>query len=169
MIEPNVLRLGDVQPCSKFNFSTNVIGCILPNRCYLLGGFLAGILIKNEMKNITKIKDLRGKTIVDTKTYCGDLWLKFSDDSFAVLVVNDITESFGYRKEEVNLYQYGKDKTEYTLVKLGLITEQEYKNACDEEEKERQKRQQEREEKERKRVEEYELEQLKKLSDKYKT
>jgi hypothetical protein len=121
------------------------------------------------MKNITKIKDLRGRTIVDTKTYCGDLWLKFSDNSFAVLVVNDITEGFGYRKEEVNLYQYGKDKTEYTLVKIGLITEQEYKIACYEEEKENEKRQQERQEEERKRIEQHELEHLKKLSDKYKT
>jgi len=41
----NVLRLGDVPPCSKFQFSTNVIGCILPNRCYVLGGLSALNLI----------------------------------------------------------------------------------------------------------------------------
>ena len=145
------------------------MGQIAQNRCYLLGGFSAGILIKNEMKQITDIEKLKGKTITDAIQDSYDLWLKFSDNSFAVLVVNDITEGFGYRKEEVSLDQYGKDKTEYTLVKLGLITEQEYKDACDAEEKESQKREQEREEKERKRVEEYELEQLKKLSDKYKT
>jgi hypothetical protein len=44
-ITANVLRLGDVQPCSKFKFSTNAIGCILPNRCYVLGGFSALNLI----------------------------------------------------------------------------------------------------------------------------
>ena len=45
------------------------------------------------MKNeITKLKDLKGKTIIDTKMNCGDLWLKFSDNTFAVFIVNDITE-----------------------------------------------------------------------------
>lgn len=120
------------------------------------------------MKQITDIEKLKGKIIIDAIQDSSDLWLKFSDNSFVVLVVNDITEGFGYRKEEVSLDQYGKDKTEYTLVKLGLITKQEHKDACDAEEKEQEKREQEREQKERKRIEEYELEQLKKLSDKYK-
>jgi hypothetical protein len=44
-MEHNVFGLGDVQPCSKFQFSTNVIGCILPNRCYVLGGLSALNLI----------------------------------------------------------------------------------------------------------------------------
>lgn len=121
------------------------------------------------MKQIIDIEKLKGKTITDVIQDSYDLWLKFSDNSFAVLVVNDITEGFGYSKEEVNLDQYGKDNTDYTLVKLGLITEKEYKYACDLYEKEEEKREQQREEKERKRIEEYELEQLKKLSDKYKT
>ena len=120
------------------------------------------------MKNeITKLKDLKGKTIIDTKINCGDLWVKFSDNTFAVFIVNDITEGFGYRKEEVNLYQYGKDKTEYTLVELGLITKQEYENACEEEELQYKKREEEREKEEQERIKRIELEQLYKLSKKY--
>jgi hypothetical protein len=120
------------------------------------------------MKNeITKLKDLKGKTIIDTKMNCGDLWVKFSDNTFAVFIVNDITEGFGYRKEEVNLYQYGKDKTEYTLVELGLITKQEYENACKEEELRYKKREEEREKDEQERIKRIELEQLDKLSKKY--
>ena len=121
------------------------------------------------MKQITDIKKLKGKTITDAIQDSYDLWLKFSDNSFAVLVVNDNTEGFGYRKEEVSLDQYGKDNTDYTLLKLELITEKEYKDACDLYEKEQEKRDKERQEKDLKRVEEYELEQFKKLSDKYKT
>jgi len=120
------------------------------------------------MKNeITKLKDLKGKTIVDTKMYCGDLWVKFSDNTFAVFIVNDITEGFGHRKEEVNLYQYGKDETEHTLLELGLITKQEYEKACEEEELRYKKREEEREKEEQDRIKRIELEQLDKLSKKY--
>ena len=114
-------------------------------------------------KEITNLKDLKGKTIVDTKMDCGDLWIKFSDNTFAVFIVNDITEGFGHRKKEVNLYQYGKDETEHTLVELGLITEQEYQKACEEEELRYKKREKE----EQERIKRIELEQLEKLSKKY--
>jgi hypothetical protein len=120
------------------------------------------------MKNeITNLKDLKGKTISDTKIHLGELWVKFSDNTFAVFIVNDITEGFGYIKEEVNLYQYGKDKTEHTLLELGLITKQEYDQACEEEELRYKKREEEREKEEQERIKRIELEQLEKLSKKY--
>jgi len=52
--------------------------------------------MKNEIKNL---KDLNGKTISETKinSGSGELWVKFTDNTFAVFVVNDITEPFGYR------------------------------------------------------------------------
>jgi len=120
--------------------------------------------MKNEIKNI---KELKGKTIYDLKLSCGDLWLKFTDNTFAVLVVNDITEGFGYTKNEVNINQYGKDNTDHTLVDLSLISENEYKEACEQEEIEYQKRQDERDKQEKERIKNIELEQLEKLKSKY--
>ena len=120
--------------------------------------------MKNEIKNIDKLK---GKTISDLKLDCSELWLKFTDNTFAVLIVNDITEGFGHTRNEVNINQYGKDNTDHTLVDLGLISETEYKEACEQEEIEYQKRQEERDNKEKQRIKNIELEQLEKLKSKY--
>ncbi|AGO48542.1 hypothetical protein Phi18:3_gp030 [Cellulophaga phage phi18:3] len=118
-------------------------------------------------KEITELKDLKGKTIVDTKMSCGELWIKFSDDTFAVFIVNNITEGFGHTKEEVNLYQYGKDETEHTLLELGLITKQEYEKACKDEELRYKKLEEKREKEQQDRIKRIELEQLENLSKKY--
>jgi hypothetical protein len=120
--------------------------------------------MKNELKNINDLKD---KTISDLKLDCGELWLKFTDNTFAILVVNDITQGFGHTRYEVNINQYSKDKTDHTLVDLGLVSENEYKEACEQKEIEYQKRQEERENQEKERVKNYELEQLEKLKLKY--
>lgn len=120
--------------------------------------------MENEINNITKLK---GKTISDLKLAYDELWLKFTDNTFAVLVVNDITEGFGYARNEVNINQYSKDKTDNTLVDLGLISENEYKEACEQEEIEYQKRQEERENQVKERIKNIELEQLEKLKLKY--
>lgn len=120
------------------------------------------------MKNqISNINELKGKTISDFKLDCGDLWLKFTDNTFVVLVVNDITEGFGYTRNEVNINQYGKDNTDHTLVYLGLISEDEYKEARKQEEIEYQKRQDERDKQEKDRIKIVELEQFEKLKSKY--
>lgn len=117
--------------------------------------------------NIKNINELKGKTITDVKLYSGELWLKFTDKTFTVLVVNDITEGFEYTKNEVNIYQYDKDNTEHTLVDLGIISEKEYEEACKQEELEYQKRQEERNNQEKERIKNIELEQLEKLKSKY--
>jgi len=63
--------------------------------------------------------------------------------------------------------QYGKDNTDNTLVDLGLISETEYKEACEQEEIEYKKRQDERDKEEKERIKKIELEQLEKLKSKY--
>lgn len=120
--------------------------------------------MKNQIKNI---KELKGKTITDIKSDCGELWLKFSDNTFIVLVVNDSTEGFGYTKNEVNIYQYDKDNTDHILVDLDIISEKEYKVACKQEERYYQKSQEERDAIEKERIRNIELEQLEKLKLKY--
>lgn len=121
------------------------------------------------LKEIKELSNLNGKTIVDTKQDCGNLWIKFSDNSFTVLSIIDNTVGFGYKNEEVNIYQYGIDKTEHTLVELGLISESEYKKACEEEELEYKRLDSERSERVNKLNEDAELVELKRLSEKYKT
>ena len=74
--------------------------------------------MKNEINNI---KELKGKTISDLKLDCGDLWLKFTDNTFAVLVVNDITEGFGYTRNEININQKKNWKMLFTLCPYILI------------------------------------------------
>lgn len=118
----------------------------------------------NEIKNI---EDLKGKIISEVKLDCGDLWLKFSDNTFAVLVVNDITEGFGYPKHEVGIEKHGRNKTDSTLVELGLITQKEFTDACEQENLEYKKYEEERERKEQERIKKIELEQLEKLKSKY--
>jgi len=120
--------------------------------------------MENEIKNLAALK---GKTIIEVKNEGGELWLKFSDNTFAVMVVNDITESFGYTKTEVNLYKYGKDKTDHILVDFGLISENEYKLACHQEELEFKNRIAERVNAENERLKKYELWQLENLKTKY--
>jgi hypothetical protein len=120
------------------------------------------------MKNqIIDLKDLVGKTIVTTKQRYGELWLKFADNTFAVLEVNEITEGFGYTRREINLDQFRKNKTEYPLVEFGLVTEAEYNAACQQEELEFKKRQAEREDEEMARISRRELELLEQLKMKY--
>ena len=70
--------------------------------------------MKNELKNINDLKD---KTISDLKLDCGELWLKFTDNTFAILVVNDITQGFGHTRYEVNK---GKSKKVHLI--YGILT-----------------------------------------------
>ena len=120
------------------------------------------------MKNqIINLKDLEGKTIVDTNINNGDLWFKFSDNTFAVLIKNDITEGFGYTKEEINLDQYCRDETEYALVELGLITKKEYKLACEIEELRGENLEEKLEQERKEIIKRMELEQHNKISKKY--
>jgi len=120
--------------------------------------------MENEIKNINELK---GKTISDLKLGGGDLWLKFTDNTFVVLVVEDTTEGFGYTRNEVSISQYGKDKTDHTLVDLGIISKKEHKEACEQMEIEYQKRLEEQDNQQKEIIKNIELEQLSKLKLKY--
>ena len=119
------------------------------------------------MKEIKDFDDLKGKTIIDYVKDGDELWIKYSDDSFSVFVINDITEGFGYRKEEIGLNHYSKNNTDRPLVELGFISEEECESALKQEEIECEKHHKESILKEEKRVEDYEKEQLRILSEKY--
>lgn len=79
--------------------------------------------MKNEIKNI---EELKGKTIANIKLDCGDLWLKFTDNTFTVLVVEDITEEIGFNQNGINIRQEREDDIDHMLVELDIISEEEY-------------------------------------------
>ena len=118
-------------------------------------------------KEIRDIKQVKGKLIDSTKIVRGDLWIKFSDSTFIILACNDITEGFGYKREEVNVRRWEADETSTTLLDMGLISKDDHEKAIEEEEKETERRKKERELKEIDRIKKIELEQLKKLNEKY--
>lgn len=120
------------------------------------------------MNQILKLKELIGKTIVQICNQNGELYIKFTDNSFVVLEVKDITEGFGYTKNEVNISDYTTKKTNTALITLGLITKKEHDLAVEEEENEYKKWIDERDRLEAERVKEIEMKQLQNLKDKYK-
>ena len=120
------------------------------------------------MKNeIESLEELNGKMISDIKSTDGDLWLKFTDNTFVVLIVKDITEGFRIDRNKVDICEYNHDNTCHILVELGIITEEEYKQACEKEEMEYEKRQEEHDKQEQERIRETELKRLEELRSKY--
>ena len=116
---------------------------------------------------IQNIKDLKGKTISDVKLD-GDMYIKFTDNSFVVLKVNDISEGFGYTKNEVNICDETMDYTDHNLVDLNLISKKEHEDAVEQEELEYKKLQEKREQERLDYIKKVELEQLEILKSKYK-
>jgi hypothetical protein len=122
------------------------------------------------MKQLFEKKELIGKTIAQVlmpKESYQDMWIKFTDNSFAVFDTEDRTEGFGQEKRIRVISDWEKDNTNEELVELGLITKSEHKNALEEEEKIHEKERCERDAIEQKRIEHYEKEQLDKLKTKY--
>lgn len=120
------------------------------------------------MKNeITKLKDLKGKLIVDVSSKEDELWLKFSDDTFAVLVIRDIIEGFGHTRTKIALNKYGTYKYNPTVLELALISKEEYEKACIEKDKLDEIYRQEQIKAREDWITKLELEQLEKLKSKY--
>ena len=120
------------------------------------------------MKNqITEINKIKNKTIIDFKKDGNELWLKFSDDTFTILVNRDITEGYSYQRNEITVDDFHRDETEHFLVDLGFISEKAHKDACIKNDFEFQKKYEEREKQEIERIKNDELEQLHKLKSKY--
>ena len=118
------------------------------------------------MEQITDFQGLKGKVISDVKQSGSDLYLRFTDGSFAVMTLEHLSEGFNTR-EIVSIDDYKKDKTEETLVELGIITKAEYEEACKEELIRYEERCSDREAKDLKRQEDAEREMLQKLQTKY--
>jgi len=87
------------------------------------------------MKQIMRKKDLISKTI--KRYYQNDdfFWIRFTDDSFVIFKSEDKTDGFGYPHFICDIFDYEVDNTYEPLVELGLITENEYDMACEEEDR----------------------------------
>ena len=119
------------------------------------------------MKQLLSIEDLSGKTISKTLLSEPELWMKFTDNSFAVFDIEDRTEGFGHTKSAVVLSDWKKDGTNIELVNLEIISLSEHKKAIKDNELATDIRQQERDKEQQSQIEKLEKEQLKKLSEKY--
>jgi hypothetical protein len=89
--------------------------------------------MKNEIK---KMSELIGKTISNFHSDGEDVYFTFTDGTFVVLTIHDITEGFGHQKSEINISKYGTDETNSVLVELGIVSEEIHKDACRREEEE---------------------------------
>jgi len=119
------------------------------------------------MKQIINENDLIGKTISKVLLSEPELWMKFTDGSFAVFDIEDRTEGFGHTKSATVLSDWHKNATNVELVNLDIITLSEHKNAVEEEENRWELSQKEENEKRQSEIEKLEREQYEKLSKKY--
>ncbi len=122
------------------------------------------------MKQIKYQKELIGKTIAQViipKEHYDDLWIKFTDGSFVVFDVSDISSGYESSKYLMSIEKYAKDMTDEELVELGLISPQEHTNDIEEREKRWAEERKEREREDDKHIKKHELELLDKLKNKY--
>lgn len=123
------------------------------------------------MKQIKNKKELIGKTIsqiIMPKEHYDDLWIKFTDNSFVVFKVDDISAGFEFSKYVMIMETSTMDMTESEFVELELITPEIHQNAINEQEKRWSDQNEEREKNEKISIEKYEKDQLEKLKLKYK-
>ena len=78
------------------------------------------------MNQILKAEQIVGKTISNVISGERDLYIKFSDGSFCVFENNNLTEGYGYIKHAIEISDYPLTKTSFELIKLGIITKDEY-------------------------------------------
>jgi hypothetical protein len=97
------------------------------------------------MNQILNKKELVGKTISETLQTSQEFWIKFTDDSFVVLQIINNTEGFGYTNTIIDVSDWIVNTTNNDLVKLGLISQEVYEEACQEEEEEYERERQKRE------------------------
>jgi hypothetical protein len=119
------------------------------------------------MNQLFKQEDLIGKTISQIHLSSGDLWMKFTDNTFSVFRIEDKSEAFGYTDNVITVSDWIYTNTDKELVVLGLVSERNHKEALAEEEAEYEERRKKREEEDMKRIEQQELEQYKKLAEKF--
>ena len=88
------------------------------------------------MKQLLTSEEIIGKKITGIFSDYNELFLKLNADEFVVLEVKDTTEGFGQTTTKVSISDYKKDFTCSALLKLKLITEDEYTDAVKNQEKE---------------------------------
>ena len=122
------------------------------------------------LKQIKKQEDLIGKTIAQViipKEHYDNVWMKFTDGSFVVFDVMDVSLGFENSKYLMCIDKFDVNDTDDELVELGLFTDQDHKDALERERIATEKRHEEYERQEKERIKKYELEQLEKLKKKY--
>jgi hypothetical protein len=123
-----------------------------------------------EIKEVKNAKELIGKTIsqviIPEECY-EDLWIKFTDDSVVIFKINDITEGFGQTKTIIDINPWGISKTDDELVKLGFISQDEYRQAIRDKEEESRLYWEEQERKRDKEYEELERKKFEELKKKF--
>lgn len=121
-----------------------------------------------KLKEITELKDLKGKTIADTLESHGKLWIKFTDDSFVVLEADEESDGYGYSSYTIDVGGWSpKQADDRELYDLGIVSKKEHEAAVLVEEEAMERRMAEREAEAQARDREYELEQLRLLQSKY--
>jgi len=83
------------------------------------------------MKQLFKAEELVGKTIekfIFPEHAYDDLWLKFTDNSFVVIYIKNISRGFEV-KELISISDSEVESSSEELVTLGVITEKQYNKA----------------------------------------
>jgi hypothetical protein len=75
---------------------------------------------------VRKLEEFKGKTIVNIHSEFGKVYMRFSDDTFAVLEIYNNGEGFSNGSDEILPSRYGTGTTDGALVKIGVITQQDH-------------------------------------------
>ena len=122
------------------------------------------------MKQLFKEQELIGKTIsqvIFPKESYQDAYIKFSDNSFIVLDIKDVTVGYGQERNLIVISDLETDDTDENLVKLGLISKSSYEIAVKKQEENFEKSERERQNKWQEETIRLELEKLQELKKKY--
>lgn len=84
------------------------------------------------MKQI-KDKDLvKGKTIKKMHTADDELFISFTDDTFAIFVIKEETEGFGFTRSSITVSEDDADFCNSGLIEIGVISDEEHRKAWEE-------------------------------------
>lgn len=120
------------------------------------------------MENQIKVlNDIIGKRIDKVVSDGDELYIRFSDNRFVVFHIEDDSNGFGYHRSSIRVDEYSKDSTDKNLVDLGVISITEYQESIKKEEEELELRILENEKQLKENTKRSELEELKRLKQKY--
>lgn len=121
-----------------------------------------------DMKQLLTEEELVGKTIAAIVTAGdGDMWIRFTDNSFTVLDYSEKSNKFGDTWEAVVVSEYDVSISSKELYLLGFFTKEEYLKIIEEEKRKHETRLTEHQERLLKEKEEEELRQYRLLHQKF--